>query len=142
MIFYFYILKTKNDVKNDNATCSDEYVNKNQQYVITNILKTTTQIWDVANCDDCYNGSFSDGNQNFSSHTLEIKAMHDNYSQCTSMFKDPTIICHNCEKIYLDLNAKFDHEKKVREGKICFDLEDIVSWDFNTSIPKIVNLFQ
>lgn len=126
MTLFYNLLITTVDPKNNNVTCSEEYLNKNQQSVITTILKTSTQIWNSANCDDCYNSPFTDGKQNFSDHTLEIKSIHENYSQCTLKYDNASDICHYCEHVYLGLNTMFDRKKKERDGKICFDLEDIV----------------
>ena len=131
MTVYYNNLTTVNDTRNNpTLPCSDNYLSKNQQSVILNILKSSNEIWEAANCNDCYNGTNSI-NQTFANHTSEIWKLHENYSNCMGTIKDPVLICHDCERFYSKLNAKFENEKKLRGGNICFDLEDIVSTRLN-----------
>lgn len=125
MTLYFDLLHTSTDKKNYNETCSDEFLYKNQMTIITTIVETSKNLWESAHCNDCYNGT-SSALQVFSNHTLDIKALHANYSICTNSHKNASSICHSCEQEYLALNVKFETEKKKRGGNICFDLEDIV----------------
>jgi Osteopetrosis-associated transmembrane protein 1 precursor len=126
MTLYFKLLSNMPDVKHYNLTCSEEFLNQNQMTVITTIVEASNRLWSTANCEDCYNGT-STKTQMYSNHTLDIFALHSNYSACTNSQKNASQICIQCETFYFDLNSRFEMEKKKRGGNICFDLEDQVS---------------
>lgn len=125
MTLYFDLLHRATDKTHYNETCSDEFLCKNQMTVITTIVDTSKSLWETAFCNDCYNVTTS-ALQVFSNHTIEIKALYVNYTECTISHHNASSICQSCEKQYLALNEKFEAERKNRNGNICFDLVDIV----------------
>jgi hypothetical protein len=127
LTFFLNLLQTTQDKRNPNVTCSDEYMNKNSMGVISKIVALTTSLWNNAFCDDCYVNTSSNV-QNFTDHTTQFLNLRDQYTNCTrKQHKNITQICADCEDTYSHMNIIFNHQKE-KGGRVCFDLEDIVSW--------------
>jgi len=94
--------------------------------VIGHIVTTSKGLWESGNCDDCYVDQ-NNVYQNFSLHTIEFQKAHAEYANCTSKFHNVSLICKECMSYYMKMNELFDYEKTKREGKICFDLEDVMN---------------
>lgn len=84
-------------------------------------------LWESGYCDDCYENQSNKLFQNFSNHTIAFQKAHADYTNCTSKHSDVSVICKECMSYYLVMNELFDHEKAKRDGKICFDLEDVMN---------------
>jgi hypothetical protein len=95
--------------------------------VIGHIVTTSKGLWESGNCDDCYMDQDNNVYQNFSLHTIEFLKAHAEYENCTSKYSNVSVICKECMSYYMKMNELFDYEKTKREGKICFDLEDVMN---------------
>lgn len=126
MSYFLDLLSTRQNEKNHTGTCSDEYLHKNRMSVISTIVKMSKGLWEESFCDDCYSPNTTNSEQIFSDHTIQFKKLHLKYSNCTLQYINKTNICKQCEEYYTQLNIMFNHHKE-KGGKICFDLEDIVS---------------
>ncbi|KAL7041460.1 hypothetical protein ACKWTF_000790 [Chironomus riparius] len=125
LTFFFNLLEENYD-RTTRIICSEEYLNKNRMSVISHIVATSKGLWESGNCDDCY-GDDTSLYQNFSPHTIEFQKAHAEYANCTSKFRNVSEICKECMSFYQKMNDLFDYEKKKKEGKICFDLEDVMN---------------
>ena len=118
----FFFLKSKSDAQV--FKCSEKYLNKNQMSVISTIVTTSVNLWESAHCYDCYSNTTSI-DQIFSEHAIRVFKLHSDYINCTKSSKSD--ICERCKDSYMNMNMLFDHEKEKNEGKICFDLQDLVN---------------
>lgn len=110
------------------VTCASEFLGKNRMEITINTFQYSKNIWDQANCDNCYDSSL-----NFSTDTKAFFDADKNYSTCvTNASKESnnnyTVICSECVKNYLTLNEKYE---KIKDSfgyyKTCFDIQDKVS---------------
>jgi Osteopetrosis-associated transmembrane protein 1 precursor len=131
---YYQLLFTTHDVHDKNLLCSDKYLNKNQMHLISTFLSTSQTLWESANCDDCYEDATSSVH-NFSRNTVEFLESQKIYNDCVQNVTigtfNMTRVCSECDKKYSTLNKLYEQIKKSKSNKICFDLEDKVSFRFD-----------
>lgn len=113
-------------------SCSAEFINKNRMSVITTLYGISVNLWNSANCDECYAENYSDDVKIFSNSTNDFLNSLEVYNDCvknvtTNDHINNTFVCTDCVGDYQSLNAFYEKIKKETNGKICFDLEDKVS---------------
>lgn len=128
----------KTDKQNSPKMCSELNLNKNRMSVITNFVAYSKQLWQSANCDQCYD-EISTEEQKFSNSTIQFNALHDQVMKCISdtSKRNSSAVCTDCQEDYNKLNIIYDHIKSKSADKICFDLEDKVK---KLSAAKFSNL--
>lgn len=128
----FKKLTTTYDHKNSTALCSEKYINKNRMNVVSMFIAATKNLWESANCDNCYDTPDPSHNLSFSQSTQDFLRSHDLQKYCignitSNSTVNNSVVCSACEKPYEVLNSVFEHIKKTSANKICFDLEDMVN---------------
>jgi Osteopetrosis-associated transmembrane protein 1 precursor len=130
---YYQLLFSTHDAHDINVLCSDKFLNKNHMNLISTFLSTSQRLWESANCNDCYEDATSSVH-NFSKSTEEFLESYSHFNECinnvTAGTVDMSLVCINCNANYTTLNKIYEVIKKSSGGKICFDLEDKVSFSY------------
>lgn len=121
-------LLTSIDPASHKEFCSARFLNKNRMSVVTTLLSNSANLWNSANCDECY----ANKTYNFSNSTKDFLLSLDVYKTCvlnvtTNHTINNTFVCVDCIADYQTLNGFYEQIKKSTNNKICFDLEDKVS---------------
>lgn len=120
------------DPKNPKKFCSESYLNKNRMNVVTTLLSNSVNLWNSANCDECYINKTA---YTFSNNTKHFLDSLDVFNECIrNVTSDDqinnTAVCVDCIGGYQTLNGFYEQIKKESINKICFDVEDRVSTDY------------
>ena len=125
---YFDKLFTTNDPQaKPGVTCSEKRINKNRMNVITSVVGSSKNLWESANCDECY-AVVSPTDMTYSNATVDFLTQHELVTDCilAKAKINNTAVCTECVGDYQKLNAIYDSIKGQTLNKICFDLEDKV----------------
>ncbi|XP_001352856.4 osteopetrosis-associated transmembrane protein 1 [Drosophila pseudoobscura] len=108
----YRILTSSYDALLSQENCSKIYLNSDRINVVATTQGILTNLWQKANCEDCFNGNHSD--------LYDVK--WNILNGCLSVHKDDP--CISCKNDYIALNQFYLEMEKANKGHVCFDLQD------------------
>lgn len=121
---YDLILKgNETTPENKIIQCADKYLNQDGLNIVEIIFLNAQKIWDNAYCETCFDRKKE--NIPKPNDVQEFERRDALFKDCESKYakQDP---CKICSPLYENLNQEYKLLENVRNGKICFDIQDKV----------------
>ncbi|KAL5277925.1 OSTM1 family protein [Megaselia abdita] len=101
--------------------CADKYLNQDGLNIVEMIFSHAQQIWKKAYCETCFDRS-KDNIPKFED-VQEFEDRDRSFQNCVESNKKKNP-CESCSPQYENLNREYKLLEDVRDGKICFDIQD------------------
>ncbi|KAH8379086.1 hypothetical protein KR009_003040, partial [Drosophila setifemur] len=97
-----------------NANCSKQYLNSDRINIVATTQGILTELWQKANCDDCFQGN----------NSLTYNDLSSELDKCLTLPLHKNNVCFACKDQYVKLNTFYLTMEKSSMGQVCFDLQD------------------
>ena len=105
-----------------NETCLDLYLNSDQLNIVGTIYDQAIEIWNTANCDDCYQ-QYDNGSLILADETNRFFNLSSTLNECFTSAIGRNI-CTHCLDKYRALGFFYLFLEETRKTTICFDMQD------------------
>lgn len=127
-VSYDFLLKGNETSGNKIIQCADKYLNQDGLNIVETIFLHAHSIWDKAFCETCFDRK--QANIPKSNDVQEFEKLDDFFTDCENKNENKKDPCTACAPQYENLNREYKLLEDVRNGKICFDIQDKVNGVF------------